>query len=160
MKKIVPYVIYVLLLLGVFGVMDLSHIRRESSLIALPDSSILALGDHHYHKLYHITEHSAAPDQTSGEVVKSWGLTGGIHNMGMVTAEQDGALSFSCMPRSGQIKALLYDIETKEVVFSAYILEEAATLPLTEGTYGVLLVTDGFSGKCQVGYENAVFETA
>ena len=63
MKKIFLYFVYLLLLIPLFTVIDLSNVKRESNLILLSDNSIIEIGDHNYHKFYNMTKHSSAPDQ-------------------------------------------------------------------------------------------------
>lgn len=114
MKRIFPYCVYLLFLILFFTLNDLSNVKRESNLISLPDNSIIAMGDHNYHKFYNITEHSFAADKKSGEIIKKWGLIGGINEIGTVTAEKDGAISFYTNPRKGQAKCLIQNVETKK----------------------------------------------
>ena len=160
MNKIVPYFIYLLLLISFFSVIDLSNVRRESNLIALSDHSIIAVGDHNYHKFYNMTEHSSDPDQRSGEIIKKWGLIGGINDIGTITAEKNSTVSFYINPRKGKVKFLIQNAGTGKIVFSGYILNAPETFPLEEGTYRVFVVADGFSGKCSIAYQNAIFEIA
>lgn len=157
MKEIFPYCVYLVLLTLFFTFSNLSDVRRESNLISLPDNSIIAIGDHNYHKFYNMTEYTFAADKKSGEIIKKWGLIGGINEIGTVTAEKDGSISFYTTPRKGQAKCLIQNVETKKIVFSDYILDEPKTLPLEEGSYCIFVVTDEFSGKCTIGYQNAIF---
>ena len=94
MKKIFLYFVYLLLLMSLFTVIDLSNVKRESNLISLSDNSIIEIGDHNYHKFYNMTKYSSPPDQRSGEIVKNWGFIGGINDIGTITAEQNSVISF------------------------------------------------------------------
>lgn len=158
MKKIIPYFIYLLLLILFFSAKDLPNIKRESNLIALSDSSIIAMGDHNYHKFYSMTKHSYASDQRSGEVIKKWGLIGGINDIGTIVAEKNSTISPYANTRKGKVKLLIQNVETEEIAFSGYIIDKSETFPIEEGTYHIFLITDEFSGKCGIAYQNAIFK--
>ncbi len=160
MKKIFLYFVYLLLLISLFTVIDLSNVKRESNLILLSDNSIIEIGDHNYHKFYNMTKHSSAPDQKSGEIIKNWGFIGGINDIGTITTGQNSVISFYIKPKKGKVKCLIQNIEAKEIVFSDYILEEVKTLSLEEGLYRIFVVADEFSGKCNITYKNAIFDTS
>ena len=147
-------------MISLFTVIDLSNVKRESNLILLSDNSIIEIGDHNYHKFYNMTKHSSAPDQKSGEIIKNWGFIGGINDMGTITTGQNSVISFYIKPKKGKVKCLIQNIEAKEIVFSDYILEEVKTLSLEEGLYRIFVVADEFSGKCNITYKNAIFDTS
>ena len=129
-------------------------------MILLSDNSIIEIGDHNYHKFYNMTKHSSAPDQKSGEIIKNWGFIGGINDIGTITTGQNSVISFYIKPKKGKVKCLIQNIEAKEIVFSDYILEEVKTLSLEEGLYRIFVVADEFSGKCNITYKNAIFDTS
>ena len=147
-------------MISLFTVIDLSNVKRESNLILLSDNSIIEIGDHNYHKFYNMTKHSSAPDQKSGEIIKNWGFIGGINDIGTITTGQNSVISFYIKPKKGKVKCLIQNIEAKEIVFSDYILEEVKTLSLEEGLYRIFVVADEFSGKCNIIYKNAIFDTS
>lgn len=158
MKKIVSAIApWALLLLWIIT-WGLSDIRRESALIAMPDTEITALGEHLRHKFYDISSHTASPDHNEGQIKRHWGLMGGIDELGTLTVEQNGTVSFSVSPRKGEMKLLLQDAASQETVFYDYVTEEEQTVPLGEGTYRAYLVGNYFSGKCTVAYQGMVFE--
>lgn len=147
-------------MISLFTVIDLSNVKHESNLILLSDNSIIEIGDHNYHKFYNMTKHSSAPDQKSGEIIKNWGFIGGINDIGTITTGQNSVISFYIKPKKGKVKCLIQNIEAKEIVFSDYILEEVKTLSLEEGLYRIFVVADEFSGKCNITYKNAIFDTS
>lgn len=158
MKKSMPYVLFLVVLLAWVVVSGTPQVRRESELFALSDSAVAAIGEHNYHKFYNNTEHGRAADGRSGEVTQTCGLIGGISELGTLTAEADSTLSLRADARKGRVRCILQQAETAEIVFSGILSAEAETLAPAAGTYRVLLVADNFSGSCTLAYENAAFE--
>lgn len=158
MKKAVFAIVpWVLLLLWVIT-WGSSDVRRESALIAMPDTVITELGEHMRHKFYDVSNHTTSPDHNEGQIKRHWGLMGGIDELGALTAEQSGTVSFSVSPRKGEMKLLLQDTASQETVYYDYVTEEERTVTLEKGTYRAYLVGNYFSGECTISYQGMVFE--
>ncbi len=129
-----------------------SEISRESTLITKPAEVIAGLGAHGHHMFYNIKEHGQEPDGQEGTIIQKYGLMGGVQALDTLTTEK-GKVSFFANGRHGQLKMLMVNTDTQEIVFYDIVTEDEHTLVLDAGTYQIYLVGDTFSGRYEMEYQ-------
>ncbi|WMJ75959.1 MULTISPECIES: hypothetical protein [unclassified Sedimentibacter] len=106
----------------------------------------------YYSWFYNIMEVS------KNEAVVRYCMMGGNVRLGTLSVINNTTLNIQAEKRNGDIKLLLIDDASEEVVFFDNIINNYNDFSLEKGVYQVYLVGSWFSGKFSMTFSDALFE--
>ncbi len=96
-------------------------------------------------------------ETSKNETVARYCMMGGNVRLGALSVIDNTTLNIQAEKRNGDIKLLLINDASEEVVFYDNIINNN-DISLGKGVYKVYLVGSWFSGKCSMNFSDALFE--
>lgn len=102
---------------------------------------------------------SSMSSDSEGEFSQKVSRLGGNVRLGTLSVTEEAMVRFSSSVKNGQLKLLIANDETEEIIYFDNLEDEELEMALESGAYRIYLVGSWYSGKCVIQYENAMFET-